>query len=49
MKAKTPKERVDLIKSYLKRLSDGEDLEPVKKDFVENFENVEATEIMMAE
>lgn len=37
------------IKSYLKRLGEGEDLESVRKDFVENFSEVEASEIMKAE
>ncbi len=37
------------IKSYLKRLGNGEDLENVRKDFVENFSEVEASEIMKAE
>ena len=37
------------IKSYLKRLGEGEDLESVSKDFVENFSEVEASEIMKAE
>ena len=37
------------IKSYLKRLGEGEDLESVRKDFVENFSEVEASEIVKAE
>ena len=42
-------ERKELIKSYLKRLSDGEDLEKVKADFKKNFEGVSSAEIMAAE
>lgn len=37
------------IKSYIKRLSDGEDLESVRKDFKENFDGVSSSEIMDAE
>ena len=43
------KNRRGLIKSYVKRLSEGEDLESVRKDFVKNFENVSSSEIMDAE
>lgn len=39
----------ELLKNYLKRLGNGEDLESVKKDFVQNFSDVEASEIMKAE
>lgn len=39
----------ELLKDYLKRLGNGEDLESVKKDFVQNFSDVEASEIMKAE
>ena len=39
----------ELLKDYLKRLVNGEDLESVKKDFVQNFSDVEASEIMKAE
>ncbi|MDO4621130.1 MAG: DUF438 domain-containing protein, partial [Lachnospiraceae bacterium] len=39
----------ELLKSYLKRLGAGEDLESVRKDFVEHFSEVEASEIMKAE
>ena len=35
-----------LLKDYLKRLGNGEDLESVKKDFVQNFSDVDASEIM---
>ncbi len=39
----------DKIKEYLKRLDEGENLETVKEDFVKNFSEVEASEIMKAE
>ena len=39
----------ELLKDYLKRLGNGEDLESVKKDFVQNFSDVDASEIMKAE
>lgn len=39
----------ELLKGYLKRLGNGEDLESVKKDFVQNFSDVDASEIMKAE
>ena len=42
-------ERKKLIKSYLTRLSAGEDLEIVRKDFKKNFEGVSSSEIMDAE
>ncbi|MFQ8901176.1 MAG: DUF438 domain-containing protein [Lachnospira eligens] len=32
-----------MLKDYLKRLGNGEDLESVKKDFVQNFSDVEAS------
>lgn len=38
-----------LIKSYIDRLSQGEDLDIVREEFVENFETVEASEIAIAE
>ena len=38
-----------LIKSYIERLSQGEDLEVVRKEFVENFKAVDASEIVIAE
>ncbi|WP_296112620.1 DUF438 domain-containing protein [uncultured Anaerococcus sp.] len=41
--------RKKLIKSYLERLSSGEDLEVVREDFKENFEGVFSSEIMDAE
>lgn len=42
-------ERQKLIKSYIRRLSDGEDIEKVRKDFKENFDGVSSSEIMDAE
>ena len=42
-------ERIKLLKSYLTRLSGGEELENVRADFVKNFADVEASEIMQAE
>ena len=42
-------DRIELLKSYLKRLGSGEDLETVKIDFVTNFRDVDASEIMEAE
>ena len=43
------KARLALLKSYLRRLAAGEDLESVRADFVKNFRDVEASEIMKAE
>ena len=42
-------ERIEKLKSYLKRLGEGESLEAVRKDFAEEFQGVEASEIMKAE
>ena len=42
-------ERREQLKAYLKRLSDGEALEDVRRDFVRDFGEVEASEIMQAE
>lgn len=42
-------QRKELIKNYIARLTSGEDLETVRKDFVENFEGVSSSEIMDAE
>ncbi len=42
-------ERTLKIKSYVERLSKGEDIESVRKDFVENFTDVDAAEIAKAE
>jgi DUF438 domain-containing protein len=44
-----PESRKELLKGYLKRLGAGEDLESVRADFVKNFSDVEASEIMNAE
>ena len=41
--------RTDQLKSYLKRLGQGESLESVRADFVREFGEVEASEIMKAE
>lgn len=41
--------RKEQLMGYLKRLSGGEDPESVRKDFVQNFSDVEASEIMEAE
>ena len=45
----TKEERILLLKDYLKRISEGEALESVRKDFVRNFKDVDAAEIMRAE
>ena len=42
-------DRTAQLKSYLRRLGEGEDLESVRKDFVEQFGEVDAHEIMDAE
>ena len=42
-------DRIEKLKSYLKRLGEGESLETVRKDFAEEFQGVEASEIMKAE
>lgn len=42
-------ERQKLIKSYIRRLSDGENIENVRKDFKEKFDGVSSSEIMDAE
>ncbi len=41
--------RTEQLKSYLKRLGEGEALATVREDFVKNFKDVEASEIMKAE
>ena len=41
--------RAALLQSYVKRLSEGDDLETVKKEFVKNFKTVDAAEIAKAE
>ena len=45
----TPEGRRDLLKNYIARLSNGEDLEKVRKEFVDNFESVSVHEIAAAE
>ena len=42
-------DNANLLKQYLIRLSKGESLESVQKEFIENFESVDASEIMKAE
>lgn len=42
-------ERNAMLKHYLKRLNQGEDLEDVRRDFVANFADVDPSEIMKAE
>ena len=42
-------ERVEQLKSFLKRLGTGEELGAVREDFVSQFAHVEASEIMKAE
>ena len=44
-----PENRTEQLKVYLKRLGEGEDLETVRADFVREFSDVEASEIMQAE
>jgi DUF438 domain-containing protein len=41
--------RKEQLKTFLRRLSEGEDLDAVRKDFVRDFEAVDALEIMEAE
>ena len=41
--------RLELLKSYLTRLNNGESLEDVRADFVNAFRSVDASEIMSAE
>ncbi len=41
--------RTEQLKAYLRRLADGESLERVRADFVREFGDVEASEIMQAE
>ena len=45
----SPADRTEQLKTYLRRLGEGEDLESVRKDFVEQFGEVDAHEIMDAE
>ena len=44
-----PASRTEQLKTYLKRLGEGEKLETVRADFVREFSDVEASEIMQAE
>ena len=44
-----PESRTEQLKGYLRRLSAGEDLEQVRADFVKQFSEVDAAEIMQAE
>lgn len=44
-----PESRTEQLKTYLRRLGDGEDLESVRSDFAREFGEVEASEIMKAE
>lgn len=46
---KEDKDRLELLKSYIERLSKGEDLEAVRSDFVKNFKDVSSKEIVHAE
>ena len=41
--------RLELLKSYIERVSKGEDLEAVRSDFVKNFKDVSSKEIVEAE
>ena len=45
----TDSERVEQLKSFLKRLGTGEELGAVREDFASQFKHVEASEIMKAE
>ena len=47
--AKTPEDRAEALRSLLDRLSEGEDLESVRADFVRDFKDVDPAEIMRAE
>ena len=47
--ASDPTDRASLLKSYVGRLTSGEDLESVQADFAAHFQDVDATEIMDAE
>ena len=48
-KPKNASEREVLLRSYIERLTKGEDLETVRAEFVENFKEVDALEIANAE
>lgn len=45
----TDNNHTEQLKAYLRRLGDGEDLESVRADFVKEFSEVDASEIMKAE
>lgn len=47
--ADTAESRTEQLKAYLRRLGEGEELEDVRADFVREFGDVEASEIMQAE
>lgn len=47
--SKEDNDRLSLLKSYIERLSKGEDLEAVRSDFVKNFKDVSSKEIVDAE
>ena len=47
--AKAPEDRAKALRSLLDRLSEGEDLESVRADFVRDFKDVDPAEIMRAE
>lgn len=46
---KAPADRAEALRSLLDRLSEGEDLESVRADFVRDFKDVDPVEIMRAE
>ena len=46
---KAPVDRAEALRSLLNRLSEGEDLESVRADFVRDFKDVDPAEIMRAE
>ena len=46
---KAPADRAETLRSLLDRLSEGEDLESVRADFVRDFKDVDPAEIMRAE
>ena len=48
-KENSKEDRLELLKSYIQRLSQGQDLEEVREDFVKNFKDVSSKEIMEAE
>ena len=47
--SKEDNDKLSLLKSYIERLSKGEDLEAVRSDFVKNFKDVSSKEIVDAE